>query len=92
MTRNPATDTGCSWLARLLFQSVPGFPFGPYQVWPFAQVLAESLLTGGFPNGISSGSIIGTPALSQALESNQGVELLRWKASLNEAHMLFLMN
>ena len=70
----------------------PGFPFGPYQVWPFAQVLAESLLTGGFPNGISSGSIIGTPALSQALESNQGVELLRWKASLNEAHMLFLMN
>ena len=53
--------------------------------------MAESALTGGFPNGISSGSIIGTPALSQALESNQGVELLRWKASLNEAHMLFLM-
>ena len=29
---------------RLLFHSLSDFPFGPYQVWPFAQVLAESAL------------------------------------------------
>ena len=40
--------------ASFFTRCVPDFLFGPYRVWPFAQVLAESLLTGGFPNGISS--------------------------------------
>ena len=66
---------------RLLFQSLSDFPFGPYQVWPFAQVLAESALTGGFPNGISSGSIIGTPALSQAWRVTRRLNCQNGKAA-----------
>ena len=66
---------------RLLFHSLSDFPFGPYQVWPFAQVLAESALTGGFPNGISSGSIIGTPALSQAWRVTRRLNCRNGKAA-----------